>query len=122
MSFEQKYLKYKNKYSSLKNMKGGAPKEEINKLRGALDGISGEMEAANDALKKLTAALSVSDISTPKLPLEGRWAHLVNRMTNAGISEDRSINLINEALKLRTPTVYDLSDTDIDLLIRKVNS
>ena len=118
MSFEQKYLKYKNKYSSLKNMKGGAPTEEVKKLRGALDTISGEIEAANEALIQLTAALSISDISTPKLPLDGRWTYLVNRMTKAGITHDRSIYLINEELKKRTPTVYDLSDGNIDQLIR----
>ena len=119
MSFEQKYLKYKNKYSSLKNMKGGTSNEEVTKIRGALDTISLEIEAANDALTKLTAALSVSDISTPKLPLDGRWAFFVDRMAKAGITQDRSIYLINKELKRRTPTVNNLSDNDIDLLIRK---
>lgn len=94
----------------------------MKKLRGALDTISGEIEAANEALTKLTTDLSVSDISTPKLPLDGRWEFLVNRMTKAGITQDRSIYLINEELKRRTPTVYDLSDNDIDLLIRNDNA
>ena len=90
----------------------------MKKLRGAHDTISGEIETANEALKKLTVALSISDISTPKLPLDGRWAFLVNQMTKVGIPQDRSIYLINEELKKLAPTVYDLSDNDIDLLIR----
>jgi hypothetical protein len=119
MSFEQKYLKYKNKYSSLKNMMGGAPNDEVGKLRGILDTITGEIDAANEALRNLTIALSSLD--TPKLPLDGKWKELVEQMkkaSNGTISEDQAIMLINAELKNRTPTIHNIGFEDINKILR----
>jgi hypothetical protein len=112
MSFEQKYLKYKN-------MKGGTPNDEVTKLRGVLDTISGEIDVAYEALRKLTITLSSSD--TPKPPLDGKWKTLVERMTmasNGHITEVKDIELINAELKNRTPTIYNLDFDDIDKILR----
>jgi hypothetical protein len=119
MSFEQKYLKYKNKYSSLKNMKGGTHDSAVTQIRGCLDTITSEIETANEALRKLTIA--PSGLDTPKLPLEGKWKVLVEQMkkdTNGNISEEKAIALINAELKKRTPTIDNLDSTDIAQIIK----
>jgi len=55
MSFHEKYLKYKNKYISLKNMKGGAPNililnETLEKLRKKLNDISDVLVEAQEVI------------------------------------------------------------------------
>jgi hypothetical protein len=91
----------------------------VKKLRGALDTISGEIDVANEALRKLTIALSSSD--TPKPLLDGKWKALVERMTmtsNGRSTEEKAVELINAELKNRTPTIYNLDFDDIDKILR----
>jgi hypothetical protein len=112
MSFHEKYLKYKNKYISLKNMKGGAPNDELKQIRGALDTISSEIDSINIVLAKL-----INVPSTPNPPLNDKWRIFVDRITqlsNGQISEDTAVELINAKIKDLTPTIDSLILEDID--------